>query len=357
MKKVLFGLAALTLVAVSCVPTENKQEVTVEPARIQGEAQGSTYSIVYFPDGDSLVKTDIDSILTDIDFSLSAWEPSSLINALNQADSTEIVFDDYHGYFTDMVKYSREVYTATDGVFDPTIAPLVNAWGFGFSGKESMNQQKVDSLLQWVGFTYENIRLSRFDDRNSLDPKRVLVKKNRNIQFDFNSIAQGYSVDVLAKYLEVKNVSNYLIEVGGEMLAKGAKPNGDLWKVGIDKPIEDAAERELTATIELKNEAIATSGNYRKFYVEDGVKYSHTLDPKTGYPVRHNLLSATVIADKCWKADAFATAFMAMGVERTQQFLQKNPEIKLEVYLIFDNNGNYETWSTENVAERIQEFN
>ena len=348
-------LLLLSFFVLGCAPTENEQTVP-DPITIRGEAQGSTYSILYYSSGDTLPQADIDSILHDIDLSLSAWEPQSLLNELNASDSLEIVFDDYHGYFTDMVKYSREVYQATDGVFDPTIAPLVDAWGFGFKGKQEMNDEKVDSLLDLVGFSYGNIRLTRFDDRNKLDPKRVLVKSNKAIRFDFNSIAQGYSVDVLADYLEVKNISNFLIELGGEMLAKGKKPNGDLWKVGIDKPDENATERQLNATIKLKEEAIATSGNYRKFYVKDGVKYAHTLDPKTGFPVRHNLLSATVLADKCWKADAFATAFMVMGMERTKKFLESNSQLNLEVYLIYDEAGSYKTYMSEGLEERLKEI-
>ena len=354
MKNILLAIISVAVFA-GCAPTEKKQSAK-EPISIQGEAQGSTYSILYFPDGDTIQKSEIDSILKDIDFSLSAWEPASLLNELNNSDSTEIVFDDYHGYFTDMVKYSREVYKATDGVFDPTIAPLVDAWGFGFKGREEMNQMKVDSLLELVGFTYDNIRLTRFDDRNALDPKRILVKSNDRIKFDFNSIAQGYSVDVLGEYLDVRNANNYLIELGGEMLAKGQKPDGGMWNVGIDKPVDSSERRQLNATLQLQNEAIATSGNYRKFYIKDGVKYAHTLDPKTGYPVRHNLLSATVVANKCWKADAFATAFMVMGIERTKKFLMDNQQLNLGVYLIFDNNGQYETFISENLKERLKEI-
>lgn len=350
-----FFLLVVFISVWGCAPTANEQKAP-DPIALRGEAQGSTYSILYYSAGDTLPQSDIDSILHDIDLSLSAWEPKSLLNELNASDSLKIVFDDYHGYFTDMVKYSREVYQATDGVFDPTIAPLVDAWGFGFKGKQEMNEEKVDSLLELVGFSYGNIRLTRFDDRNKLDPKRVLVKSKGSIRFDFNSIAQGYSVDVLADYLEVKNIDNFLIELGGEMLSKGKKPNGDLWKVGIDKPVENATERELNATIELKGEAIATSGNYRKFYVEDGVKYAHTLDPKTGFPVRHNLLSATVLADKCWKADAFATAFMVMGIERTKKFLENNNQLNLEVYLIYDKEGSYKTYMSKGLEERLKEI-
>lgn len=354
--KQLFGFLILVVICSGCSSPEETGE-KVKPAAIRGEAQGTTYSILYFTqNGDSIEKAAIDSILADVDASLSTWEPNSLISELNNLDSTSITFDDYHGYFTDMVKYSRQMYQLTDGLFDPTVGALVNAWGFGFKNKENMTQKKVDSLAAFVGFGYDDVRLTRFDDRNTLDPKRVLVKRDTAVELDFNAIAQGYSVDVLGDYLEVKNISNYLIELGGEMLARGTKPGGVAWKVGIDEPKENLEERSLNATIELRDEAIATSGNYRKFYIENGVKYSHTIDPKTGYPVRHNLLSATVIAKECWKADALATAFMVMGTDRTKAFLKDHPDLEVEVYLISDKNGEYETYSSEKLEKRLIEL-
>ncbi|MAX82462.1 MAG: thiamine biosynthesis protein ApbE [Crocinitomicaceae bacterium] len=355
MKKLVYLIAIIGLASCQQQTQQNKEDE--QKLTIQGEAQGTTYSIVYYPKSDTITKHEVDSILADIDLSLSTWEPASLISTLNNSDSTEIVFEDYNGYFTDMVRYSREVYNVTEGAFDPTVGPLVNAWGFGFKNRDEITPEKIDSLMQYVGLSYDNIRLTRFDDRNTIDPKRILVKAKKGIQFDFNAIAQGYSVDVLGNYFDLKNVDSYLIEVGGEMKAKGTKPSGVLWKVGIDKPVENAEERKLSAIVEVKNEAVATSGNYRKFYVKDGEKYAHTLDPKTGYPVKHNLLSATVLADECWKADAFATAFMVMGTERAIKFLESHKDLGLEVYLISAaENESYETYITESLKKKIEEL-
>ncbi len=329
---------------------------SIESAKqLYGEAQGTTYSIVYF--GDSVPKVEVDSILHQIDLSLSNWESESLIRALNESDTTAVVFDDYHGFFTDMIRYSREVYSSTDGAFDPSVYPLVQLWGFGLKNRTTVEPNDVEALMPLIGFDFDNVRLSRFDDRNTMDPKRILVKGDTAVQLDFNAIAQGYSVDVLADFLNAKGIDAYLIELGGEMIGKGNKPNGDSWKVGIDRPLFDAKERELQATISLSNEAIATSGNYRKYYEVNGARYSHTLDPKTGYPVKHTLLSATVVASSCWKADAYATAFMVMGMERSKAFLEAHPNLGLKAYFIADEGGSFQTFATPGLSKTLTELN
>ncbi len=191
------------------------------------------------------------------------------------------------------------------------MGPLVNAWGFGPTTKNTLSKTQVDSLLQLVN--YKKVILK----------DNQIVKVNPEIKIDFNAIAQGYSVDVLADFLERKGINNYLVELGGEIKAKGKKENEE-WKVGIDQPTEEKSpERKLEAIISLKNRALATSGNYRKFYIEGNQKLSHIIDPKTGYPAKHNLLSTTVIADDGITADAYATAFMVMGIKKIDCFFRK----------------------------------
>jgi thiamine biosynthesis lipoprotein len=174
---------------------------------------------------------------------------------------------------------------------------------------------------------------------------------------DFNAIAQGYSVDVLAYFLERKGISNYMVELGGEVIAKGKKNDKEYWKIGIDQPNETTTEdRPLQAIVRLRDKALATSGNYRKFYEENGQKYSHIIHPKTGYPAKHNLLSATVISDECMTADAYATAFMVMGLERSKQFLAENKALKLEVHFIYSENDTWKTFTSESLKEWTEEI-
>ena len=203
----------------------------------------------------------------------------------------------------------------------------------------------IDSLLDFVGY-----KLVRLDGRK-------LVKKKPQVMLDFNAIAQGYTVDILAAYLESKGITDYLVELGGEVKAKGKKSKDSYWTVGIDQPNEEPIDgRPLKAVIQLKDRALATSGNYRKFYVEDGKKRAHIIDPRTGYPAKHNLLSATVLAADCATADAYATAFMVMGMEKAKQFLSEHSELQLEVFFIYDENGVWKTYSSETLKEWIKEI-
>lgn len=322
--------------------------------KIQGEAQGSTYHISYFSDAEQVVKSEVDSILDAIDASLSTYDSASLITALNRSDSTHTEFDDYNNFFSDNIRMSREVFRITQGAFDPTVAPLVNGWGFGFKSSEEMNQLKVDSMMQFVGFDFDRVRLSKTDDRDPNHPGRMYYKLDPRTVIDFNAIAQGYSVDVLADYFESKGIMRYMIEVGGELRVGDSKPEGVAWSIGIDKPKSMDEERELQAIIDLSNTALATSGNYRKFYVkEDGQRVAHTIDPRTGYPVDHGLLSVTVIHPNCAMADAFATAFMVMGTEATKQFIA-SADLPIEVYLIYDEGGENKTWATAGMEAVIR---
>jgi thiamine biosynthesis lipoprotein len=207
-----------------------------------------------------------------------------------------------------------------------------------------VDSMMIDSLLQFVGF--KKVRLVN----------NRLIKEKPQIMLDFNAIAQGYTVDVLASFLDSKGISNYLVELGGEVKTKGKKSSEEYWKIGIDQPNETFKEgRPLRAIVRLKNKALATSGNYRKFYVENGRRHAHIIDPHTGYPAKHNLLSATVIANDCMTADAYATAFMVMGMEQAKQFLLKNKEADLEIFFIYDENGTWKTYTSETLKEWVEE--
>lgn len=309
--------------------------------KIAGEAQGTTYHITYLTEDNSNYKKEIDSIFKKIDTSLSTWIPASIISKINRNDSTAVIDD----HFIDVFNNAMEVSQETKGVFDVTVAPIINAWGFGFSKKASVDSIMIDSLLHFVGY-----KLVRIDEKK-------LIKENPQVMLDFNAIAPGYTVDVLATFLDKKNISNYIIELGGEVRAKGKKDNGSTWTVGIDQPNEQATDgRPLKAIIKLQDRALATSGNYRKFYIEDGKKRAHIIDPHTGYPAQHHLLSATVLAGDCATADAYATAFMVMGVEKSKEFLDQHKEMQLEVFFIYDENGSWKTYSSETLKPSIEEL-
>lgn len=335
MKKFLFPILASLILFSGCNPKKKNL------IKVEGNAQGTTYHISYLSDDEINHKTAIDSLLKAIDTSMSTWVPNSLISRINNNDNNVLI----DNYFIEVFNKSIEVSQKTDGLFDVTVGPLVNSWGFGFAKKATIDSKKIDSLLHFVG--YKMVRLEG----------NKIIKAKPEIKIDFNAIAQGYSVDVLANYLESKGINNYLVELGGELKAKGKKENEN-WKVGIDKPDEkETSERKLEAVIELNDKALATSGNYRKFYEENGQKFSHIINPKTGYPAKQNLLSATVISDDGITADAYATAFMVMGLKKSIQFLEANKELKLEVYFIYDDKGIWKTYTSESLKKWIRELN
>jgi len=301
--------------------------------KISGEAQGTSYNITYLAGSHSNYRESFDSIFKKIDLSLSTYLPASLISRINRNDTTVITDD----YFTDVFNKSIEVSEKTNGLFDVTVAPIVNAWGFGFSKREKVDAVLIDSLLKFIG--YKKVRWEG----------KKLVKDIPQVMLDFNAIAQGYTVDVLASFLESKHINNYLVEVGGELRSKGKRLGNSRWVVGIEQPNEIPAT-SLKAVIKIEDKALATSGNYKKYYVEDGKKYTHIINPFTGYPAKNNLLSATVIAGNCMTADAYATAFMVMGLEKSKAFLSKNKELGLEVYFIYDDSGVSKTYTSEKFA-------
>lgn len=304
-----------------------------------GFAQGTTYSITFGNNGKinpQELKADVEKILREFDLSLSLYVDSSILSKVNRNEDVQV-----DRYFSEAFRKSVEISELSGGTFDITVGPLTRAWGFGPDDYRSFSGSKLDSLLKLIGM-----------DKVRLENNRV-IKTDPDIKFDFNAIAQGYSVDVVSDFLDSRGIRNSLVEIGGEVRARGDK-NGVLWRIGIDRPEDNnnIPGNDLQAVITMKDRSLATSGNYRKFYVENGVKYSHTIDPRTGYPARNTLLSATILAGDCATADGLATACMVMGKDQTIEFLGKHPEY--DAFLIYsDENGNFLTWSTDNLKKFI----
>jgi FAD:protein FMN transferase len=308
--------------------------------KISGLAQGTSYNITYLAGQHSNYREAFDSIFKKIDLSLSTYVPASIISKINRNDTVVMVDD----YFSDVFNKSIEVSEKTKGLFDVTVAPIINAYGFGFTKKEKVNKILIDSLIKYIG--YKKVRLEG----------KKLVKEIPQVMLDFNAIAQGYTVDVLASFLESNDIGNYLVEVGGELRAKGKKIDDSCWTVGIEQPNEIPAEGvSLKAKIKINDKSLATSGNYKKFYIEEGKKYTHIINPFTGYPAKNNLLSATVIAENCMTADAYATTFMVMGLEKSKKFLSEHKDLNLEVFFIYDENGAWKTYTSKKFEENVEE--
>jgi len=310
-------------------------------ANFAGFAQGSTYSIVYDNkkniDPGELRKR-VEKILYDFDMSLSLYKDSSIISKINRNE--DAVPD---SFFTEVFRKSVIISEMTEGAFDITVGPLVNAWGFGPDAHKNFSELKRDSLLRLVGMS----KVSLVNGR--------LVKSDPHICLDVNAIAQGFSVDVICRLFDNLGIKNYLIEIGGEVGAKGKK-GANLWRIGIDKPVDNnmSPGQTLQAIIKISDKALATSGSYRKFYIENGIKYSHEIDPKTGYPAKNTLLSATIIADDCAMADGIATACMVLGKDKTIEFLNIHPEFM--AYLVYsDDTGNFKTWTSEKLKSELSE--
>ncbi|MDX2174281.1 MAG: FAD:protein FMN transferase [Bacteroidota bacterium] len=312
---------------------------TQEPIKIEGRAQGTTYHITYFDAQNRDLYEDIEKILHDFDQSVSTYLPTSIISRIN-ANEKNVIVD---RYFIDCFNKAKEVWKNTNGAFDPTVYPLVNAWGFGPGKKQKIEKSKIDSMLKFVGFHLIKLK------------GKKVVKKDIRAALDFNAFAQGYSVDVVSQFLISKGITSFLVEIGGETYANGKKPDGKNWIVGIEKPIDNQeTSNPLKALVKLENMAIATSGNYRRFMIENGVKYHHHLDPKTGYPTKNNLLSVSVFAKDCISSDANATGILVMGLEKAKEFLTKHKE--LNAYLIYsDDKGNYQIFETEGLKSIISE--
>ena len=327
----------ILLIAIITLSACNTPEKQLQKISFQGSAQGTYYMVTYFDVENRNLQTEIDLILKDFDQSLSSWVPNSILSKVNRNEEVELDQN-----FIDNFNLSKRVSEETNGAFDCTVGPLIEAWGFGFREGIELNQNMIDSIKQFVGFHKVSIA------------NNELQKSDPRMELSFNAVAQGYSVDLIGEFLKTKGIDSFIVDVGGEVLAMGDKPNDESWNVGIQKPTKDSSgEIEADVILPLNNKALVTSGSYRKYYEKDGKRYSHMIDPSTGYPVTHSLLSVSVLADNCAEADAYATAFMIMGLERAKAFIQSRDD--LDAFFIYDENGETHSYASKGMELLIYE--
>ena len=315
-----------------------KQQKNINYQHDEGFIFGTIYHITYH--SDTNLKKEIEAELKKVDLSLSPFNKTSVISKVNRNENPVI-----DPMFKEVFLLAENISNETHGAFDITVAPLVNEWGFGFKKGVEPTRQVIDSLKYIVG--YQKVKLT---------PKNYVQKQDPRIMLDCSAIAKGYGCDVVARLLRKNGINDYMIEIGGEIVTRGFNQKQEPWRIGVNKPTDDSlnTSQELQTVLNVTDIAMATSGNYRNFYYKNGKKYAHTIDPKTGYPVQHNILSATVLAKNCATADAYATSFMVLGLEGAQKILQQHPE--LMAYLIYaDKDGKNQTWYSPSLKSKIQE--
>lgn len=334
MKKVLPILFILVVLVVAGIAVGRKN---ADYQHDSGLVFGTSYNITY-QSNDNL-KPEIEKTLAEVDASLSPFNEKSVITHVNKNEA--VTLDDH---FITVFRLSSEIYKDTEGAFDITVAPLVNAWGFGFKNGITPDCHAIDSLMQFVGF-----------DKVKLQDGKI-IKTDDRLMLDCSAIAKGYGVDVVARLLKSKGIDNYMVEIGGEIVASGENPKGAPWRIGVSKPDDDSVNvsNEIQGIINISNRAMATSGNYRNFYYKGGKKYAHTIDPKTGCPVQHSILSATVVSDECAKADAYATAFMVMGLDKAKAVLARHKDM-MAYFIYSDDKGNNKVWYSPSLKANLEE--
>ena len=313
-----------------------KQQKNINYQHDEGFIFGTIYHITYH--SDTNLKKEIEAELKKVDQSLSPFNKTSVISKVNRNENPVV-----DPMFKEVFLLAENISNETHGAFDITVAPLVNEWGFGFKKGVEPTRQVIDSLKYIVG--YQKVKLT---------PKNYVQKQDPRIMLDCSAIAKGYGCDVVARLLRKNGINDYMIEIGGEIVTRGFNQKQEPWRIGVNKPTDDSlnTSQELQTILNVTDIAMATSGNYRNFYYKNGKKYAHTIDPKTGYPVQHTLLSATVLAKDCATADAYATSFMVLGLEGAQKILQQHPE--LMAYLIYTNDdGKTEVWYSPSLKEKI----
>lgn len=337
MKRLLYPVLLYVLIMTSCVKTPQQEIAYVKNS---GKIQGTFYHATYqHPEGKDLQQV-IEQKMKEFDQSLSTYNPNSVISRINRNDDS-VRTDEY---FESMYAEARKVSENSGGAFDITVAPLVNAWGFGFGDQNRKKSPDVKKILEYIGF-----------EKIKLEDKKI-IKSDKRIMLDASAIAQGQSSDIVGRLLESYGCKNFMIEIGGEVTCKGLNPSGKKWQIGIDKPIDSPINNDgdLQTIVAISGVGLSTSGNYRQFYYMNGKKYAHTINPKTGCPVEHNLLSATVIAPTCMQADAYATAFMVLGVDSSLALCNRIPD--MECYLIYaDEAGNNQVTYTDGFKKYFSE--
>ncbi len=327
-------LVAIAIIIAVAVMMGHKNEPY---QRNSGLIFGTSYNITYQCAEDH--KADIEKALNEVDASLSPFNDTSVITHVNRNE--DVVLDKL---FLDVFRLAQKINGDTDGAFDITVAPLVNAWGFGFKNGVNPDEKVIDSLRQVVGF--QKVRLE--NDK--------IVKADSRVMLDCSAIAKGYGVDVVANLLRGFGIKNFMVEIGGEVVTSGVNPDRLPWRIGVTKPTDDSLSinNELQTVINVTDKAMATSGNYRNFYYKGGRKYAHTIDPKTGYPVQHSILSATVITDDCATADAYATSFMVLGMEKAKKVLERHPEM-MAYFIYSDDKGQNNVWYSPSLKDKIDQ--
>ena len=335
LKKRQIALLVFLVVGTIYVAMTNDRTPSAKTWKFSERIFGTVMNVTYT--GTEDLHDTIMTCLRGVDGSLSMFNPKSTISRINRGET-----DTMCTYLAEILPMAHSVSEATDGAFDITVAPLVNAWGFGFKSGQLPTDAQVDSLRTLVG--YKGINFTN----------GIIHKDNPGTIIDLSAIAKGFGTDQVAELLMEHGVKNFMVEIGGEIVTRGNNPKGKAWLIGINRPVEDSTgtNNEIQEVIEVHDRAMATSGNYRNFYItEDGRKVSHTIDPSTGRPVQHNLLSSTVLAPTCAMADAFATSFMVMGMKKAKEVVETHPE--LQVYFIYtDSTGTYKTW--QNIKKEEQ---
>lgn len=333
-KKNIFKILFLTVLTVASVIIIWNQQTTPYQHNT-GFIFGTTYSITYQNNRD--LQAEIEAEMNEVDAALSPFNKRSIITAVNNNHQVKL-----NQKFMQVFNLAENISHETDGAFDITVAPLVNEWGFGFRKGVNPTKHVIDSLRQIVG--YQKVAL--------INGK--VVKKDPRINLDCSGIAKGYGSDCVANLLRRHGIENFMVEIGGEIVTAGVNPDRVPWKIGVTKPVDNPTQQngELQTVLNVTDKAMATSGNYRNFYYKGGRKYAHTIDPKTGYPVQHNILSSTVIADNCATADAYATAFMVLGLNKAKAILQRHPEL-MAYFIYSDKNGKNTVWFSPSMKKAI----
>lgn len=349
MRRFFFLIVAISILSCTTSPPETPVKAVYVPtySLIGGKTMGTTYSAKFEGENTKEINDALDELFLEINMEVSTYIDSSLISKFNANKHFELI-DSSSVHFVNNYFAAKKVFEKTEGLFDPTVMPLVNYWGFGYDEKRKVtkvDEVKIKSLLESVGM--DLLFDVGFGRRIS-----NLTKKHPKTELDFSALAKGYGADQAGKLLESKGIENYLVEIGGEVYTKGVNEQGKSWIIGINTPKEDAKISDFEAYVGLSGKGMATSGNYRNYYEVDGQKFSHTINPKTGFPERSNLLSATIIADDCMTADAYATACMVSGLEKALEIIKNDNS--LEGFFIFaDKSGTLQTKSTEGFKEYL----
>ncbi len=336
-KKLLWQLPFLAFLIIGTVVIVGRQK-SVPYQHDEGRIFGTTYHITY--QSDDNLKKEIEETLKAVDQEFSMFNPQSTVALINEGKRPTLSDD-----FLEVYQLAQQVNEESDGAFDITVAPLVNAWGFGFKNQQMPNNHQIDSLRRLVGMEHVSLAGAKASQYVRFQRPRMML--------DFSAIAKGYGTDRVARLLMSHDVANFMVEIGGEVYAKGNSEKRLPWRIGVSKPVDDPDNdaQELETVLNVTNQAMATSGNYRNFYYKGGRKYAHTIDPKTGRPVQHSLLSATVLAPTCAEADAYATSFMVMGLDKARQVLERKKQ--LQAYFIYQNaQGGLSVWKSEGLDER-----